>query len=121
MEQLFQVTRYTDIKQYTLNDTTLKSLLNNTQNSLMSAILTLITVYTNGITGVFYSFVDSARSLFFSLLAIYIFLAVLQAPLGCYILRTVRSEEELFIKLPNSVNREYQKNANAFVASIKVS
>ncbi len=98
----------------------LRSYMYNVQNSLFASLLRTLNLFATNIVHSFYTRIENAEMLIFTLLAVYILLVAIQVPLGCFLLRTVHVEEELFLKVPSSVSRRYQKVANGFVASIKV-
>jgi hypothetical protein len=92
----------------------------NILNTLYATALKSVNAFVIEIRDSFSGRINSAEMLIFALLSIFLLLAILEVPLGCYLLRTVHVEEGLFLRLPNHTSRKHQKDANNFITKIQV-
>ena len=119
-QQLFEVASYQDIEQFSLKDNTIQAFISNLLNAIFNAAFTAFNTSVIDIRNSFAGRVNTTETLIFGLLGTFLFLALIEIPLGCYLLRTVHVEEGLFLKLPNHISREHQDVANNFIVTAKV-
>ncbi len=115
------MSRYSVIEKFSLKDMNILVYITNVLNSLFSVALKSVNNFVFEIRDSFSGRVSSAEVLIFVLLSTFLLLVFIEAPLGCYLLRTVHTEEGLFLRLPTRISRKHQKDANNFVITIKVS
>ncbi len=117
---MFEISKYQELGQYSFKDTNILSYMTNILNTLYATALKSVNAFVIEIRDSFSGRINSAEMLIFALLSIFLLLAILEVPLGCYLLRTVHVEEGLFLRLPNHTSRKHQKDANNFITKIQV-
>ncbi len=113
--QLAYLLNYTSLSQFSYSDTTLKSYVTNALNSLFSARSRALGQFSAKMYDHFNAELNSAATVFYLLLSIYLFLVTCQYVLGFLLLRIANGEEELFLRVPMRFSRKLQNLANDFV------
>ena len=117
---MFYASKLKQIKDFSYNNTELRSFVYNTQNGLFNVLRPMFNSLTSLLEKSVSNVYGSSDVLFFSLLSVYVAFAICEILFGYKLITIGYSEEELFLEITNKESRDYQIQANKFVSNIKV-